>query len=247
MNTNPSSKLKSLYDELKPGCPVTAADLLALNISRDLMTYYVKSGWLKRLANGVFLKPNTELSFDASLVMLQKQVKGLHIGGKSALDMYGLRHYMSNTPQTNLYSWESTKLPEWLTQHYKCTLQRKRLFDEPPEKPLNVSPLKNKEDAPMVSEPERAVLEMLSEVPNNQSFTEAEEILEGAYNLRADVMSVLLKKCKSVKTVRLFLNLASKLSLPVYEELKNEKFPVGSDSPWVYRSSSGGKILVLKP
>jgi hypothetical protein len=110
-----------------------------------------------------------------------------------------------------------------------------------------VSQLKNKENAPLVSEPERAALEMLSEVPNNQSLTEAEEILESAFNLRSDVMATLLKKCRSVKTVRLFLNLASKLSLPVYEELKDQQFPVGSDSPWVYRSSSGGKTLVLKP
>lgn len=247
MNTNSENKLKLLYKELKPGTPVTAADLLALNISRDLMTYYVKSGWLKRLANGVFLKPNTELSLDASLELLQKQVTGLHVGGKSALDMYGLRHYMSNVPVTHLYAWESTKLPEWLTKHYKCKMQRKRLFDESPENPLFVSQFNNKQNALLVSEPERAALEMLSEVPNDQSLTEAEEILESAFNLRSDVMSTLLKKCKSVKTVRLFLNLASKLSLPVYGELKNQQFPVGSDSPWVYRSLSGGKTLVLKP
>lgn len=246
MSTNSTNKLKALYDELVPGVPVTAADLLALNISRDLMTYYVRSGWLKRLANGVFLKPNTELSLDASLVLLQQQVTGLHVGGKSALDRHGLRHYINNLPTTHLYAWQSAKLPAWLTQYYKCELQRKRLFNESPENLLYVSRLHDKDKAPLISEPERATLEMLSEVPKNQSLTEAEEILESAFNLRSDVMSTLLRQCRSVKTVRLFLHLAAKLSLPIYEELKDQQFPVGSNSPWVYQSSTG-KTLILKP
>lgn len=245
MNTNSANKLKALYAGLKPGRPVNSAELHKLDISRDLLVYYVKAGWLKRLANGVYMKPNTELDLNASLALLQKKVKGLHIGGKSALELYGLRHYMSNAPTTHLYAWDSARLPEWLTSKFRCELQRKRLLDEPPEQPLYVSYFHDKQDGPLVSEPERAALEMLSEVPTDQSLSEAEEILEAAFSLRSDVMSDLLYKCKSVKTVRLFLNLASKLSLPVYEELKEQRFPVGSNSPWVYRT--GGKTLVLKP
>lgn len=243
VNTNISNKLK-VISSLAPGFPVSAEQLREFDISRDLLVYYVKAGWLNRLANGVYIKPNTDLDFNASLLLLQKQIDGLHIGGKSALDLYGIRHYVGNTQATHLLAWDAVKLPEWLTQKFKCDFKRKRLFEEKPNEPLYVSSFKNKNNSPLVSEPERAALEMLSEVPNNQSISEAEEILEGAFNLRSDVMSDLLHKCKSVKTVRLFLSLASKLSLPVYDDIKDEKFPIGSNN-WVY--SSRGKTMVLKP
>lgn len=243
MNTNISNKLK-VISGLAPGHPVSAEQLREFDISKDLLVYYVKAGWLNRLANGVYIKPGTELDLNASLLLLQKHSKGMHIGGKTALDIYGLRHYMSNAPVTQLYAWDAVKLPAWLTQKFKCDFKRKRLFEENPNEPLYVSAFKSKNNSPLVSEPERAALEMLSEVPNNQSITEAEEILEGAFNLRSDVMSDLLHKCKSVKTVRLFLSLASKLSLPVYDDIKDEKFPIGSNN-WVY--SSRGKTIVLKP
>jgi len=38
-----------------------------------------------------------------------------------------------------------------------------------------------------VSDPERAVLEMLSEVGPRQSLSEARAIMEGAYSLREDM------------------------------------------------------------
>lgn len=245
MNTNSTNKLKCLNLKLQPGTPVGASELLAMDISRDLMVYYVKSGWLKRLANGVFIKPNSTPSFEPCLKYLEHSMHGLHVGGKSALDRYGMRHYVSYKPRTYLYAWESYKLPEWFDSSFECKLQRKRLFDEQPENPLYVSVQENKKDGPLVSEPERAVLEMLSEIPNDQTLKEAEEILETAYNLRPDVMADLLTKCKSVKTVRLFLNLSKKLSLPVYESLKNKDLPTGSNSPWVYKTK--GETMVLKP
>jgi hypothetical protein len=245
MNTNSPNKLKSLYSSLKSNRPVSSAELHKLNISSDLLVYYVKAGWLKRLSNGVYVKPNSDLELNECLSHLQQNIKGLHVGGKSALELYGFKHYLSKRPKTHLYAWDTVKLPEWFSTKFHAELQRKRLFDETPVAMLNVSHFNNKNDTPLVSEPERAVLEMLSGVPISQSITEAEELMESAFSLRADVMSNLLHKCRSVKTVRLFLNLASKLSLPVYEDIKDQRFPVGSNSNWVYRNE--GKTLVLKP
>jgi hypothetical protein len=224
---------------------VTSTELHNLNISSDLLVYYVKSGWLTRLANGVYVKPNSSLELNECLSLLQENIKGFHVGGKSALELYGIRHYLRMNPKTQLYSWDTVKLPDWFSDRFNSKLQRKRLFDELPDAMLNVSRFQNKIDAPLVSEPERAALEMLSGVPIDQSLSEAEELLESALGLRADVMSNLLHKCKSVKTVRLFLSLASKLSLPVYDELKDQNFPVGSNNNWVYRNE--GKTFVLKP
>ena len=245
MSTISSNKLKNLYSDLKSNRPVSPSELRQLNISPDLVVYYVKAGWLKRLANGVYAKPNAILELNECLNFLQQKIKGFHVGGKSALEFYGFRHYLSNNPKTRLYTWDTVKLPDWFSTEFNAEARRKRLFEEKPDAMLNVSHFNNDNDAPLVSEPERAILEMLSDIPVDQSITEAEELLESAQSLRPEVMSNLLHNCKSVKTVRLFLKLASTLSLPVYSDIKIQKFPVGSNSNWVYKND--GKIMVLKP
>lgn len=93
MTTIKQSKLNILYTHLAPGAPLTSEDLAALGISADLAVHYVRAGWLTRLARGVFCRPNDTLSLYPSLLLLERRFKGLHVGGKSALDWYGLRQY----------------------------------------------------------------------------------------------------------------------------------------------------------
>ena len=101
------------------------------------------------------------------------------------------------------------------------------------------------DNAPLVSTPERALLELLDEVGVRQALQEAREIAEGAYNLRAQVLTDLLKRCTSVKTVRLCLQLGRELSLPWAGKLDAAALPTGSARPWISKSKDG--LLVLKP
>ena len=96
----------------------------------------------------------------------------------------------------------------------------------------------------MVSAPERAVLEMLSEVGVRQSLQEARELVESTYSLRGAVMQTLLQQCTSVKTVRLCLTLGRELNLPWLAKLDVASLPTGSTRPWVARM--GDELLVLK-
>ena len=96
----------------------------------------------------------------------------------------------------------------------------------------------NADGAP-VSEPERAVLELLSDVPSRQGMEEAENLVEMLYGLRPDLMQSLLEDCTSVKTVRLFLMLARKATLPVLEELNLERVHTGSSSGYVVTTLGG--------
>src|SRR3546814_12174826 len=91
---------------------------------------------------------------------------------------------------------------------------RKRLFDEQPSALLHAGPFEKRDSAPQVSAPERALLELLSEVGVRQPLQEARELLESTYGLRADVLRELLQRCTSVKTVRLGLQLGREASLP---------------------------------
>jgi hypothetical protein len=224
---------------------LTSEDLAGLGISADLAVHYVRAGWLSRLARGVYCRPSDKLTLDASLVLLQRHLKGLHVGGKSALDWYGVRHYLSQQPVLHLYGWVAACLPDWFTQRFPAEYHRKRLFDERPDKPLHIGPFEKREGAPQVSAPERALLEMLSEVGVRQPLQEARELVESAYSLRADVLRELLQHCTNVKTVRLCLQLGRELNLRWAAKLDPAQLPTGSDRPWVSRSAEG--LLVLKP
>jgi hypothetical protein len=238
------NKLNSLHNRLTPGAPLTSEDLAALGISADLAVHYVRAGWLRRLARGVFAKPNDALARDPSLVVLQRSFEGLHVGGKSALDWYGIRHYLTQQPTLHLYGWSAARLPNWFSERFPAEYHRKRLFDEQPDALLHAGPFESRASAPQVSAPERALLEMLSEVGVRQPLQEARELTESAYNLRADVLRELLLRCTNVKTVRLCLQLGRELSLPWADKLDPSRLPTGSSRRWVSRSADG--LLVLK-
>lgn len=57
---------------------------------------------------------------------------------------------------------------------------------------------------------ERAILEMLQDVPENESVYEAHVMLQGMVNVRPARMSRLLQYCRSIKVKRLFLALAAR-------------------------------------
>lgn len=245
MATTNASKLNILYTRLAPGAPLTSEDLASLGVSADLAVHYVRSGWLTRLARGVYSRPNEPLALHPSLLLLQRKFPGLHVGGKSALDWYGIRQYVSQQPVLQLFGWAVGQLPTWFTDRFPAEYHRKRLFDEDPDAMLHVGPFERRDGAPQVSSPERALLELLSEVGVRQSLQEARELVESTYSFRADVLRELLKHCKSVKTVRLCLQLGREGSLPWAAKLDPEDLPTGSDRPWVSRTADG--LLVLKP
>ena len=179
------------------------------------------------------------------VALLQRGFEGLHVGGKSALDWHGIRHYVPQRPVIHLYGWKAGRLPEWFSQRFPAEYHRKRLFEERPDAPLHVRPFENRKGAPLLSAPERALLEMLSEVGVRQPLQEARELVESSYSLRADVLRDLLKCCASVKTVRLCLQLGRELSQPWVGKLDPSQLPKGSGGPWVSRLADG--LLVLKP
>lgn len=245
MATNISGKLKALYTKLTPGAPFTAADLMSLGISADLAVYYVRAGWLLRLARGVYCRPNDELQLNPCLLLLQHKLKGLHVGGKSALDWYGVRQYLAQQPTLRLYGWADGHLPNWFVERFPADYHRKRIFDEHPDALLHVRPFERQDGAPLVSSPERALLELLSEVGLRQPLQEAQELVESSYSLRVKVLQELLQCCSSVKTVRLCLQLGREGGLPWADKLDPSILPTGSDRPWVSKSADG--LLVLKP
>ena len=211
----------------------------------DLAVHYARSGWLLRLARGVYARPSDPLELHASLSLLERRIAGLHVGGKSALEWYGVRHCVSQQSTLHVFGWAAARLPDWFGCRFPSEYHRKRLFSERPNKPLSIGPFDNRDGAALVSSPERAVLELLSEVGVREPLQEAREIIEGTYSMRPEVLNDLLMHCTSVKTVRLCVQLGRELKLNWASKLDPKKLPTGSDRSWVSKSKHG--LLVLKP
>lgn len=245
MTTTEPTKLNTLQRILQPGTPITTEELSASGISVDLAVHYVRAGWLKRLARGVYLRPTDDLALYPALLFLEQRIQGLHVGGKTALDWYGIRHYVTQKPALDLYGWDSARLPPWFILSFPAHYRRKHLFSESGDAPLHVGPFEQRPNAPRTSAPERALLEMLDEVGTRQTLTEAAQLVESTYSLRARVLSELLQRCTRVKTVRLCLQLGEQKQAPWLAKLEKQNLPRGSDRPWITRSRDG--LLVLKP
>jgi hypothetical protein len=113
-------------------------------------------------------------------------------------------------------------------------------------KNFGLQPLPETPSGVAVSVPERALLEMLSEVGVHQGIEEARNIMEGARSLRPDVLATLLKNCERVKVVRLCVRWAEDLNMPWAAEARNSAGKRLGRSRWTARLKDG-TVLVLKP
>ena len=245
MATVPQTKLKMLYAKLRPGWPISSSELAELGISPYLAVHYARSGWLVRIARGIYRQPGEGLSLYPSLKLLEANLEGLHLGGKTALEWHGVRHYVTQQPVLHLYGLHAARLPLWFTSQFPAEYHRKRIFDETGEELFYVSRVTGDATNPLVSDPERAWLELLSEVGVRQPLDEVRELAGSVHALRVRVLRDLLTRCTSVKTVRLCLQMGREMRAPWAAKLDASTLPTGSKSPWVARTRDG--LLVLPP
>lgn len=241
--------IKRLQTEIPRGAPFDIATLGGLGISAVAAAHYAKHGWLVRLGHGVYAFAGDAPTAHGAVKLLQRRVESLHVGGKSALALHGVRHALSRRETLVLWGEERFGLPTWFTERYPSRYQSATLFEWPNGalKSLTKSTPPGVTDGLRVSTPERAAMEMLYEVGTHEEVEDARNVFEGLRNLRKDVTGELLSCCTSVKAVRLFLSWSRETKLLDVDDLR-ERFElrVGSGRRWVGRTRSGA-LLTLKP
>lgn len=233
-----ATRINQLTQDLPEGLVVDAAWLGRRGIASNLRAYYVKSGWLVQPAHGLYRRPRGTLGWQQVVISMQHLLGlPLVVGGRTALELQGLAHYLpQGTGTVHLYG--RTKPPGWLARldmpqrfacHNTAPLFRSDaaahglgpLAKDPdtgsgldvshPRGPGLIDLPWGQWDWPLtLSRPERAFLEMLDELPRNESFHQADMILQGAANFSPRLLDKLLADCRSVKVKRLFFFFADR-------------------------------------
>lgn len=241
-----SNRIKAVQTRLPRGAPFGTAELAELGVSPALAHEHVKSGWLEKLGRGVFQFAGDELKLDGTLVFLGTKLPGLHVASRSALAWHGYRNQVAADETVVLWGERRVGLPEWFGTRFPARYSSSRIFDGELAPEACVSPMPEKPAGPPVSEPERALLEMLSEVGVHQEVDEARQIMEGMRQLRVRKLRELLARCTMVKAVRLCVLWAAELGLPWAGEIREAAAGRMGSGRWITRLKDG-RTLILKP
>lgn len=237
--------VQRLLQESRRGHPIDSSMLRDMGVSAALAAHMVKSGWLQRLSQGVYLLTGDTPSRDGSITYLGRCIPGLHVGGKTALSWQGVRHNIAFREKIVLWGQKSYRIPPWVAEHLSYSYQTTTLFDDdfPYEKGLK--PLPAGAPEVLVSVPERAILELASDIGKGQSMEEASNLMVGLRNLRPDVLDEFLSHCKRVKVVRLVRDLGLEADFSWARDLQKHVDRLGAGKRWSNKTKNGR--LTLKP
>jgi hypothetical protein len=211
--------LNRLLDTFPAGTVLPTRWLTANGYADNLLPKYVRSGWLEPLAHGVYRRPGaTTTQWQDVVEALQHRLAlPLHVGGATALDQHGTAHYVRLGEGGSVMLHGPVRPPGWVTrlslpERFEWR-SRRRLFDfatdEVPERAGLVEFREPGRQRPLrTASEERAILELLDEVPRRVSVEWADAAMQSLPGLRPARTSRLLAACRSYKVKRLFLALA---------------------------------------
>ena len=238
--------IRNLQTTQPRGTPFDSASLRKLGISSALAHEYIQTGWLARLGRGVFMFAGNELVRDSSIKFLERRISGLHVAGKTALAWRGFQQNLAHKETLCLWGGTKAVLPDWFLERFPARYSAPRLFGEDLPAGFGLAALPESPDGPLVSVPERALLEMLSEVGVHQEVGEARGIMETLRQLRTRELGVLLRSCRMIKTVRLCVVWAEEFELPWAAPAREAAAHRWGTNRWIKRLKDG-RTLILKP
>jgi hypothetical protein len=265
MTIHRGGKLNQLERLLPEGLLVDAAWLEKQGYSRALRHQYVSAGWLEQPVRGVYHRQRSISSWEQIVISLQALLRyPVSVGGRSALKLQGYAHYLPASPDIRtIHLYTEKKLPGWLSKlpgnaHF-ISHNRSR-FLSPIHQDVDALTLDDAGSGTdltslpgellimpwgqwkwplVISSPERAILELMDELPQNESFHQVDMIMEGLVNLRPRRLQGLLEDARSVKVKRLFFFFADRHQHKWLSHLNREKVSLGSGKRVVFK---GGKL-----
>ena len=185
-----------LMDFAPRGEPMDLTLLAQFGIDAGDASRLVSAGWLRQLAGGAFLLRGDTPTPDGTVAFLARKIPGLHVSGKAALDMQGMRYQLYARPRVNLWGDVPQDFPEWVSELLLPTYEHERLFDDGLKAGYAVSPLLTRNPGMPVSAPERAILEHLASSVRSEILHDGNASLVGMLrNFRLNVLQELADHC----------------------------------------------------
>ena len=216
LNTETRAELLKLVPY---GLLATKTWLMQNGLQRHSIDNLVKSGQLKPVLPGVYTRPDSPLKWQGVVSALQRMGIDLTVGGLSALEFQGLSHYVPLSDRGTVHLYGRVSLPSW-TNRLGLPVRFRRHGTSQLLKPAGADTDNDDFTANLtwgdqsrtlrVSTPERALFEVLEDVPAKISFEHAEQLMQGLTTLSPRRLEKLLQRTKSVKVKRLFFWLADR-------------------------------------
>lgn len=245
--TSPSrSKINRLLTAWPKGTVAPMTWLEVQGVPRQLADSYCKTGWLRRLARGAYVRVDDhKVEWAGAIWSMQRLLQmTVHPGGKTALVLLGDAHFLPlSGGRVMLFGAPTEKLPAWFRTHdwgVKVVYTTTNLF--PSGSDLGFSEFPIPDLTLRVSGRERAILELLHLVPEKEAFDEAKLLMEGLTTLRPSVLQPLLENCNSVKAKRLFLSLAESSGHAWLRKLDLARIDLGKGKRVLVKNAKGGRL-----
>jgi hypothetical protein len=246
MTEQNSGKLNRLERTLPEGLLVDAGWMERHGYSTSLRSQYVSAGWLVQPVRGTYKRPLGELSWEKVVVSLQKLLEsGLVVGGRTSLDLQGFSHYVSASGLSTIHIYGTKPPPGWLSKlplKAAFRFHRSQVLFKSVTGPQDgtLRELQGPSGWPMkVSTPERALLELLDELPSRESFHQVDMLVEGLRTLSPKRLQSLLADCKSVKVKRLFFWFAERHNHAWLKQIDRVSVDLGTGKRMLVK---GGKL-----
>jgi hypothetical protein len=216
------------------------------DVPRQLADSYCKTGWLRRLARGAYVRADDqEVEWTGAAWTMQRLLRmTVHPGGKTALELLGDAHFLPLAGgRVTLFGSPAEKLPAWFRTHdwgVRVVYTMTNLFPRGTDLGFTEFPVRDL--TLRVSGRERAMLELLYLVPEKESFDEAKLLMEGQTTLRPSMLQPLLENCNSVKAKRLFLSLAESAGHAWLRKLDLARVDLGKGKRVLVKSAKGGRL-----
>ena len=248
--------INQLERELPEGLLVDTTWFNDRGYSRQLLNHYVTAGWLEQPTRGVYRRPRGSISWQQAVISLQTLLAyPLIVGGRTALELQGYAHYLPRTA-TEVHLYGPKPPPNWLyklpvdvrfiyhndrrlfrdgqvrarqmTSPSLAVVTDKAAASERGDAGFVVQPWGQWDWPLTLSTPERAVLELLDELPAREGFEHVDKFIEGLANLSPRRLQTLLANCTSVKVKRLFFFFADRHRHAWLKRLKRDEIDFGT-------------------
>lgn len=236
-----STTKKTLEQCLPEGRIVNRAWLKVRGFSRPQVDYYLRAAKLEPVAQGVYRRPGPPLKWEHVVYSLVEMGYPLHVGGRSALEMQGLAHYLPAGRLKRIDLYGPTKAPAWVLTSsgpFRFKVYKRRLFSLLPDEARIFKPFGSWDWPIPYSTVELAMLELLAGVRDKTGFSVADKFFEAAVNFRPNLLQILLGACMNVKAKRLFLWFADRHNHTWRRALETEKIDVGKGKRMIVKGGA---------